>query len=278
MTFKDILVPLFGESDDAALLASVEAMQIFNEAHVAAVLVGELPDPAAVGDGLGGGAAIMAEEIEQLYAEMRARQAQLRKAMEQSALASEVHLCLGQAAVVRDRIAVQARHVDATVMTRLHRAAGVRRDVFDTVLMESGRPVMLIPEEWKARRPETVLIAWNASREAARAVADAAVLLEGAKSIVVVTIGARTSPRGHGEAPGVDIATHLARHGLPVELHNVADAADDTASAIVAQAKECNADIIVVGGFGHPRVQEAWFGGVTRTLIKSSPLPLFLSH
>lgn len=278
MTYRDILAPLFGDGDDATLPSAIEAMKIFSEAHVAAAVVGELPDPVVMGDALGGAIAIMSDQIAEVHKETHARQQRVRANLDRSSLAYEVRLAVGQAAALSDHFAMQARHVDLTVMGRLERAGGIQRDIFDSVLMESGRPVLLVPDGWQARRPATVFVAWNASREAARAVADAEPLLAGTKSIVVGTIDARASPRGHGEAPGVDIATHLARHGHSVELRNVADPEDDKASAIITQAMECGADLIVLGGFGHPRVQQAWFGGVTRTLIMTSPVPLLLSH
>lgn len=145
--------------------------------------------------------------------------------------------------------------------------------------MQSGRPVLLAPSDWKLRSAiETVLIGWNASRECARSVADAMPFLERAKRIVLATVDARPSPWAHGEAPGVDIATHLARHGLPVDLHNLDSAGATTGEALATAAQDLGADMIVTGGFGHSRLRQALFGGVTRTLIETAPAPLLLSH
>ena len=145
--------------------------------------------------------------------------------------------------------------------------------------MESGRPLLLLPPGWKTDGAvKTVFVAWNAGREAARAVGDSRDWLDVAAKIVIGTVDAKPGPRGHGEAPGVDIATHLARHGYAVELRNIDSLGAETGEALLDSAESAGADLIVVGGFGHPRLQQALFGGVTRTIVETSKIPLLMSH
>ncbi len=279
MTLKDIFVPLFGDKSDDALIAMIELLPHFTDAHVAAALMSPIPDSVFMGEGLAGGMAL-AEIISSTRAEAAAIQTGLRTRLTRTNLAFEQRLTEGQSLAVCDHATVQARHADLTVMSRPNaQGSSFRHEVLEAVLMSSGRPVLLLPSEWNAKDGyRTVFIAWNAGREAARAVADAGPFLAAASNIVVGTVDARSAPRGHGEAPGVDIATHLARHGYAVELRNLDSLGADKADAILSGAKAANADLIVLGGYEHARLQQAIFGGVTRKLIDTSPIPLLLAH
>ena len=279
MALKDILVPLFGDESDDALIAAIESLPQLVEAHVAAVLLSPIPDPIFVGDGMVGGLAL-GEMIADAQSQAKTAQARLQARLSRTNLAFEQRLSQGQVLTVCDHATVQARHADLTVMARpSQKNTDFRHDVLEAVLMESGRPLLLLPTEWTATGGiGKVFVAWNASRAAARALADAAPFLQSAATIVVATIDARPDYRGHGEAPGVDIATHLARHGLAVDLQNLDSLGAEKGEAILSAAQAAGADLIVLGGYGHARLQQALFGGVTRALINTSPLPLFLSH
>lgn len=272
MLFKDILVPLYGDAADETVIDFIEKFSFFDGAHVAAALV--CPVPILPGELLAGAI------IERTHEDSLAAKERIKLAFARTDVAVEHRLLFGPMATVCESLAVQARHSDLTVTVR-PTPDFVRPDneVIEAVLMDSGRPVVLVPPGWKARAGvETVLIGWNASREGARAIADAMPFLSAAKKIVVATVDARPAPWSHGEAPGVDIATHLARHSLPVELHNLDSAGASTGDALVAAAKNLGADLIVTGGFGHARLRQALFGGVTRTLLEQAPAPLLLSH
>ena len=152
-------------------------------------------------------------------------------------------------------------------------------DIIVTALMSSGRPVLAVP--FAGTFPtigERVLVAWNASREATRAVNDALPILENAKSVTVLAINPRHGIRGHGDVPSADIALHLARHGVKAEAaHTVAGEIPD-AEALLSYAADLSADLIVAGGYGHSRARELVFGGVTRTLLREMTVPIFFSH
>jgi nucleotide-binding universal stress UspA family protein len=148
-----------------------------------------------------------------------------------------------------------------------------------TTVMTSGRPVLAVP--FAGDFPiigERVLVAWNASREAARALNDALPLLADAKQVTVLAINPQRGIGGHGDVPAADIALHLARHGLKAEAaHTVAkDIADG--EALLSYAADIGADLIVAGAYGHSRARELVFGGVTRTLIAEMTAPVLLSH
>ncbi len=137
-----------------------------------------------------------------------------------------------------------------------------------------GRPVLIAP---RAAPTETIgtrpLIAWNASRESARAVADAMPILAHAGRADVLVV----SPRGIGDLPGSPIARHLAAHGIEAEIF-VRDSEIEAGIEILNFAAERGSDLIVMGCYGHQRMRQAVFGGATRTILSDSPIPALLSH
>lgn len=279
MAFKDLLVVLFGDESDGHVIDTLDLLPAFAQAHVAATLLAPIPDPVFVGDMMGGGMAL-GEFVTQVRKDATASQEKIRLALTRSNLGYEQRLVMAQTLTACDMAVTQARHVDLTIMARPSKTGtGFRHEVMEAILMESGRPLLLIPPGWKADGAvKTVFVAWNAGREAARAVGDSRDWLDAASKIVIGTVDAKPGPRGHGEAPGIDIATHLARHGHAVELRNIDSLGMEMGDAILDAAEAAGADLIVVGGFGHPRLQQALFGGVTRTIVETSKVPLLMSH
>jgi nucleotide-binding universal stress UspA family protein len=145
-------------------------------------------------------------------------------------------------------------------------------------LLASGAPLLVIPNEWRGDAiGDHVLVAWNASREARRAVSDAMSLLTAAKSVTVLVIDG-AERRSHGQEPGVDLALQLARHGVHVDVVGKKSNGSPIAELILAGAAEAGADLLVFGAYSHARSRELVFGGATRTLLERMPLPVFVSR
>lgn len=180
-------------------------------------------------------------------------------------------------------VALHARYADLTVVGQPNpydsRDETNRDATVVTPLMSSGRPVLIVPYAGTFNQiGEHVLVAWNASREAARAVNDALPLLACAKKVTILAVNPRQGLAGHGDVPAADIALHLARHGVKAEAsHTVANDIPD-GEALLSYAADLGIDLIVAGGYGHSRAREMVFGGVTRTLIAEMTVPVFLSH
>src|SRR5262249_32763384 len=139
----------------------------------------------------------------------------------------------------------------------------------------SGRPVLVVPYIQKGPlKLDRVLVAWDGSRNAARAIADAMPLLAKAKTVEVVIVGKGKSD----EIPGADIAQHLARHDLKVELKRIVSPESDIASTLLSHIADTAADFIVMGGYGHSRLREFIYGGVTRSILSSMTVPALMSH
>src|SRR4029079_10930787 len=121
-----------------------------------------------------------------------------------------------------------------------------------------------------------VMICWDGSRTAARAVADALPFLAQAKTSEIVTID--DNKPDLKVVPGADIAHHLARHGLKVELKYIVAGGVYTTNVILSHAADMSAVLIVMGGYGHSRLREVVLGGVTRGLLQSMTVPTLMSH
>jgi nucleotide-binding universal stress UspA family protein len=180
-----------------------------------------------------------------------------------------------------DAVLIHARYADLVVIGQLNPEweSGVDKDFERSLPIAVGRPVLVVPYAFE-RRPigRRVLVAWNASREAARAVSDALPLLQRAAQVDVVAFEPARSGADHGEEPGADIALYLARHGVKVTVSRV-DAPDlDVGNQLLSRAFDLSADLIVMGAWGHSRLRELILGGVTRTLLESMTVPVLMAH
>jgi nucleotide-binding universal stress UspA family protein len=153
----------------------------------------------------------------------------------------------------------------------------VRRDLLDRALIDSGAPMLILPPDWKSGPVgETIVIAWNAGREALRAVHDAMPFLQRAAKVTVFTFSARPSAL---RASADLLAEHLARHGVKAGVSDWTNTGDLTAvDALFADLDSQDADLIVAGAFSHSRFYEGVFGGVSLDLMRQQSLPVLMSH
>jgi nucleotide-binding universal stress UspA family protein len=148
----------------------------------------------------------------------------------------------------------------------------------DEVVLGVGRPVLIVPYTGEfSRCGQKVVVAWDAGREAARAVYDALPLLKRAREVTVLVINAEKSGK-HGEEPGADIALVLARHGVRVNVIRDSATRIDAGTFLLSRIADLDADLLVMGAYGHSRLREIVTGGVTRTLLDSMPIPVLMSH
>lgn len=149
----------------------------------------------------------------------------------------------------------------------------------ERLLLATGTPVLLIPKAWTAETVgDTVLIAWNRSREARRAVNDAMPFITSAARVLIVTVDSDRDRERFGSEPGVHLVEHLARHDARAETIEASSHGAPVAGAILAQAIRQAADLLVIGAYSHPRTAEMLFGGVTRSLLEDTHLPMLISR
>lgn len=148
----------------------------------------------------------------------------------------------------------------------------------ESLLLATGVPVLIVPDRWNAGIiAENILVAWNATREARRAITDAMPLLQNARMVSVIVVDAHTNAR-HRQEPGADVALYLSRHGVNVTVERVRSDGRPVAEAIMDHALLARTDLLVLGAYSHARLREVLFGGVTRSLLKSAAIPLFIAH
>ena len=182
---------------------------------------------------------------------------------------------LGGAAGIFGRL---ARRFDLAVVGQGERGRTTPDDLFiEAALFDSGRPVIVVPYiQDRGLKLDRILVCWDASRSATRAIGDAMPFLRRGKTIEIVTVS------GHGngadEFPHVDLAAHLARHDLAAETTSLVADHVDVANVILAHAADSAADFIVMGGYGHSRMREFIFGGATRGMLEQMTVPTLMSH
>jgi nucleotide-binding universal stress UspA family protein len=153
----------------------------------------------------------------------------------------------------------------------------IRSEIPEGTLLASGAPVLTLPNDWKLSPVgENIVIAWNASREAIRAVHDAMPLLVKAKKVTIFTFSVRESAL---RATSEMLADHLLRHDVVAKNSDWPNTGEMSAlEALFASLDTQNADLIVAGAFGHSRLFESLFGGVSTDMMRQPTVPIFVAH
>jgi nucleotide-binding universal stress UspA family protein len=170
----------------------------------------------------------------------------------------------------------QARVHDLAILDAEPDAVAIDRGLIESLLINSGRPLVVVPPGCDAFSGERIVVAWDGSARAARAAGDALPFLRGAEAVEIVSVtGEKSLPEA---VTGADLARHLSRHGVQVTVTCVGARDGDVAEALRVATSDFGANLLVMGGYVHSRLRELVFGGVTQSLLKSSPVPLFMSY
>jgi len=171
-------------------------------------------------------------------------------------------------------VARRARFFDLVVLGRSGRVIDAPySDTIEQAILEAGRPVLIAPLRVGPPPCETVVIAWNDSASAARAVASAMPILRQAKAVHVISAGKA------GARPNDELAEYLAWHGISAASHPAAPVAGvPIGELLIAAARDCGADLLVMGGYGHALWREMLFGGASRQILATARLPLLITH
>jgi nucleotide-binding universal stress UspA family protein len=286
MTLKDILVHLDEGPRSGVRLKLAVDLARRQKAHLTGIFVIDIPGSNLfIGAGMPYASGVgMEQMVNSLRAGFTARAEATDQAFHETlrreGIEGEFRMVEGDTVAL---LALHARYADLTVLGQPNDEEPYKGPSADSVLvnvlMSSGRPVLAVPYAGQFERiGDRVLVAWNASREATRAVNDALPLLRGATSVTVLAVNPKQGIAGHGDVPAADIALHLARHGVKAEAaHTIAQDIGE-ADALLSYAADLGADLLVCGGYGHSRAREMVFGGVTRTLLREMTVPMLLSH
>ncbi len=273
---KTILVPATGRDGDNAVFATALAVARLTQGQLDFLHV--RADPADIATAIAstdpGGGIVSGGLIEALEAEAAQRETHARETVER--FCAGAGLSLGSSAAWHREVgregewlADYGRTADLVVAGRT--PSGTAADLLEGALLDSGRPV-LVPSDGRPLDLATIAIAWKSTREAARAVAASMPLLAKAGRIVILHAEEKDEPA----ASAPRLQQTLQRHGLKVEIRIVQATPAGAAAALLAAAAD--AGLLVMGGYGHNRLREWVFGGVTAEVLRAAPLPVLMSH
>jgi nucleotide-binding universal stress UspA family protein len=274
---KDIVVNLtVGPTRDAVCDYAVSVASTF-KAHLAGIAFAYEPMlPAAFIDGMDAGFIDMQRAESEKAA--KAAIAKFQAAAKESGILSGSRMIEASIGAAARQFAEIARRYDVSVVGQSDRSKGFAEDLLiEATLFDSGRPIIVVPYIQKEPlKLERVLVCWDRSRNAARAIADAMPFLERAKGIDLLTVSSKDP--GRTEPPGAEIADHFARHRLKANFKHIVSDDAEIAATILSFAADSSSDFIVMGGYGHSRLREFVLGGATRGMLATMTVPTLMSH
>jgi nucleotide-binding universal stress UspA family protein len=279
MSIKDVLVHVDNSAQIDSRLDVAVGLARTHDAKLAAIYA--IPEPFIslyASDGY-----VPADLIETQTERALERAAAAKKSFEERmgriGMEAEWREAEGYAASV---ISLNARYADLTVVGQTHPDdprnypnPGLPAEV----ALGAGRPILVVPYIGAQQEiGRNVLVAWNGSREATRAVNDALPILERADKVTVLAVNPRKGGGDHGDVPSADIALHLARHGVKAEASQTVSDDVDVGDILLSRLSDLGADLVVMGAYGHSRMRELMMGGVTRELLRHMTVPVLMSH
>ncbi|WP_439815049.1 universal stress protein [Zavarzinia sp. CC-PAN008] len=277
--YKDIAVHLDGSQADAVRLAAAEGLARRHGAHLLGLYLNVLPEVPLATAEFGSSIAVLAAAQDAARAKGDQVHRNLAGSVQALDLPAELRRFDVIASLLPAVVASQLRVTDLLVALRPYNRAGPAQwpEVVEAALRDSGRPVLLVPEDGVLADPARIVIAWSDSREAAHAVAAAMPLLRTAREVVVALVEGTAPSAMLGREPGADLARHLDRHGAAVTLRHLPHW-PDPGEGLLNEAIAIGADLLVMGAHGKPRLQEWIMGSATRTVLTHSRLPVLMAH
>ncbi len=274
---KDLIVNLTpGAEADPACRYAISVAETF-DAHVTGVAFAyDPPWPPAITDL--GGTEILRSLLEKSRNEAASTAAQFEAAARRAQVSMQTLTPEASLPGATETFANLARAYNLAVVKQAEGDDDViSQDMVEAALFNSGRPVLVVPyiqkEGFSVKR---VVVCWDGSRSAARAVGDALPLIARAEQVQVLTV--ITGKFDENDVSGADMAEHLARYKLRTEITRLPAPDIDVPSAILSHAADANADLIVMGAFAHSRLRDFVLGGATRTMLQSMTVPTLMSH
>jgi nucleotide-binding universal stress UspA family protein len=276
MAFKDILVYVDATKVAPTCLDVATMLATAHEAHLTALHVSA--PPFIMGDfGPGGAVEVIRWQEEQARLVAERAEEEVVAARRRSGREIEWRRAAGE---VPATVQLHGHYADLVVVGQGSRSddQSMVADILpESIVMGCGRPALVVPIYGKFPRVgDCVLVAWNRTREATRAVHDALPILARAKTVMILEVNPPADRQPH--VAGADVALHLARHGVKAEVEAAAVSDIEVGPTILSRAADLGADLLVMGAYGHSRLRELTLGGVTRHLLKHMTIPVLMSH
>ena len=276
MSYKTIVVHLNDERRVAGLIDAAMVIGQKADAHIIAVYV--MPPvptygPTAFGAGyIQAGLKAFRDEADRVH---RA----FEEASRGRPIVPEWRLVEPGERTVADCIIDHGRYADLIIVGQRDRSFDFSSvlDVPERIIVESGRPVLVVPNAGRfAEIGKRISVAWTSRREATRAVFDALPLLMDAAQVRIVSVN--PNQRAGGDFPGAEIATTLARHGVKCEIATTVSGEIGIGDVLLSGLSDDASDLLVMGAWGHSRMRELVFGGATRHILEHMTVPVLMSH
>ncbi|MDH3597115.1 MAG: universal stress protein [Rhodospirillales bacterium] len=280
MAYKNLLVHL---DDSETCAGRVAAAIVLAEAQDAYLTGLALAVETSMPTYIGGQMPVEVLEVQRAQVLERGQAVATRfdEALERSGRPGASRLVTGLDIDAARVVALHARHADLVVLGQEEPEAppALPRHLAEDVVLSAGRPALVVPYIGAGKTlGRRVMIAWDTGREAARAVNDALPILKQAEAVTVLSVNPRPGVDLHGEEPGADIALHLTRHGVTVEVQQTQVEEINVGDTILSRLADLGCDLLVMGAYGHSRLREVVLGGVTRTMFESMTVPVLMSR
>lgn len=277
--YKNILVHIPTERSARPAIDGSISLAMSCGAHLDAVAVGfeTINNAPFVMEGGAAVASIFEFEHEQAIERAQAALADFEAEAKGANISYGTRAVSGTFAEAVAMIGTAARLYDLTVVSQGEPGRGVfDNQIPQELLLQTGGPLLMLPYTFRGTfKAARIGICWDGSRLAARAMRDAMPLLAQADILIAITLNTLEVP---AEASPAQLAKHLARTGLSVRTISLEADRGDIQSNILSVAADESLDLVVMGGYGHSRLQEAVFGGVTREMFRSMTIPVLMSH
>jgi nucleotide-binding universal stress UspA family protein len=278
MSIKTIFLPIIAGDGDRprSAIDYALAMAAAHGAHLS-VAIGAIKVPAVVYSGVADIVAVVADANGKRHAEGEAIAVDLKRACDLNGVSASVEVISDLIDPLFARIGKRARLHDLAVCGRAREADVWSKELAETLLLSSGRPVIVVPDGFAADRTSgTIIIAWDGTAVSARAVGEATPLWERASLVEIVTV----SGDKHADdlVPGSELAPMLAHHGLKVQVTELPGNDRHAGQTIMDHASLVRARMVVMGGYAHSRLRQMVLGGTTRTMLEKASIPVFLAH
>jgi nucleotide-binding universal stress UspA family protein len=222
---------------------------------------------------------MMAQMVAESEKAARAAIERFDAAARRSLVSAEHRLLRALGAIAPEILSRLARRFDLSVLMQSKPGGVDNDDMIETSLFQSGRPVIVVPYIQKdGLKLDHVVCCWDGSRAAARAFNDALPLLAKATQVDLLIVLNEKTTGDEKEIRGVEIAKHLARHDVKVQIETIPTADINVTNTILSYVADISGTLIVMGGYGHAKLREVILGGVTRDMLKSMTVPVFMSH
>jgi len=275
MSYRDILLYLDDGNSNHERITTVLQMAERHGARVCAVTLSTIvPQGTLVKD----------QKVRKAMAEQAAEEriAEFVALAEEKNIETDSHLISGKSAQAAKKIAQYARNFDLVVLRQANPESpntSMQQELAEQVLLLSGRPVFFMPYIGAHHIPcRKAMIAYDGTPSVTRAVHDALPILKGIEDITIMVVKTEGEKVAKGEVLADKLLEHLQHHGLNVSLNRVYAGTADVPTIIENEIADNDIDLLIMGGYGTPSLQQKIFGGVTRTLLSSMLIPVIMSH